>query len=171
VLLMSTRAGSTTYDRLFTEAFIRPGLDAKQWGNRANYVAQNVHPTGPGEMSIYHRSGDRYVLRTDGFISVHAGANAGELVTRPLIFSGESLSVNASTSAAGSLRVEIQDAAGQPLTGFTLEDCEEFYGDRIDADLQWGGGVELSTLAGRPIRLRFVLQECDLYSFRFHSRR
>lgn len=167
VLLMSTRAGSSRYDRAFTEAFIRPGLDEARWGNRANYVALNVHETAPGEMSIYHRSGDRYVLRTDGFISVHAGAEPGELITRPLLFDGSSLSVNASTSAAGSLRVEIQDAGGQPLDGFTLNDSLVFYGDQIDVELGWRGGAELQRLAGQPVRLRFVLQECDLYSFRF----
>lgn len=167
VLFMSTRAGSSHYDRLFTEAFIRPDLDGKQWGNRANYVAQNIQATGPHEISIYHRSGDRYVLRTDGFVSVHAGSSPGELLTRSLIFAGRKLSINAGTSAAGSLRVEIQDAAGQPLKGFALADAVAFYGDQIDVDLAWRGNPSLAALAGQPVRLRFVLQECDLYSFQF----
>ena len=168
VLFMSTRAGSTRYERLFTEAFIRPGLEARQWGNRANYVAQNVHATGPNEISIYHRSGDRYVLRTDGFVSVHAGSAQGELVTRPLTFTGQALSINASTSASGSVRVEVQDAEGRPMTGFALTDSVEFYGDQIDADVAWRGSPSLAALVGKAIRLRFVLAECDLYSFRFH---
>ena len=102
---MTTLAGSEHYDRIFTDAFIRPGLDPVRWKNRANYVALNVIPTSPTEMSIYHRSGDRYVLRTDGFVSAHAGSKQGELLTRPIVFSGSSLDVNLSTSAAGSLRV------------------------------------------------------------------
>ena len=28
---------------------------------------------------------------------------------------------------------------------------------------------DLPALAGRPIRLRFAMQECDLFSFRFHD--
>jgi len=139
ILLMSSRAGSTKYDRTFTEAFIRPGLDAAQWRNRANYVALNVIPTGPNEMSIYHRSGDRYVLRTDGFISVHAGANEGELITKPLTFSGKELNLNFSSSAAGGIQVEIQKPDGTPIPGFSAADCLPIYGDEIDRVVRWRG--------------------------------
>ena len=76
--------------------------------------------------------------------------------------------MNASTSAAGSLRVEIQGADGRPLPGFASDDCVEFYGDQIDVDLEWRSDSDLSSLAGQAVRLRFVLRECDLYSFRFH---
>ncbi|MBC8348038.1 MAG: hypothetical protein O3A82_14720 [Verrucomicrobia bacterium] len=65
---MTTRAGSEKYDRSFTHAFMHPGMDPERWKNRSNYVAQNVIQSGPKKLSIYHPSGDRYVLRTDGFI-------------------------------------------------------------------------------------------------------
>jgi len=169
ILLMSTRAGSTTYDRTFAHAFIRPGLDPAQWRNRSNYVAQNVVPTGPAEMSIYHRSGDRYVLRTDGFVSVNATSERGELLTKPLTFSGGSLHLNFSTSAVGSVRVEIQTANGKPVEGFHLQDCEPLYGDTIDRTVRWTSAGKLQELAGQSVRLRFVLQECDLYSFQFQE--
>lgn len=166
ILFMSTRAGATRYDRPFTEAFIRPGLDPARWHNRSNYVALGVLPTGPAEMSIYHRSGDRYVLRTDGFISVHAGAMPGELLTKPVIFSGRELVLNFSTSAAGGVQVEILEAGGGPIPGFTLADSEIAYGDAIERAVKWKGG-DLGALAGRAVQLRFVLKECDLYSYRF----
>ncbi|MDF1860319.1 MAG: hypothetical protein P1U87_08890 [Verrucomicrobiales bacterium] len=167
ILLMSTRAGSETYDRLFPEAFIRPGLEEKQWGNRANYVALNVVPTGPNEMSIYHRSGDRYVLRTDGFVSVQAGSEPGELLTKPVQCYGSKLILNLSTSAVGSARVEIQNADGKAIPGLELENCQALFGDAIELMMKWKGDPDLSALAGKPIRLRFVLTECDLYSYRF----
>lgn len=167
ILFMTTRAGTTSYDRLFTEAFIRPGLDPASWGNRANYVALNVVPTGPGEMSVYHRNGHRYILRTDGFISVRAGAGEGELLTKPMIFSGTSLLINYSTAAAGRIQVEIQDQLGLPVKGFHLEDCLQIVGDEIEREVKWTGSPSLGELAGLPVRLRFVMKECDLYSFRF----
>lgn len=169
ILLMSTRAGSATYDREFTEALIRPGLDKSRWKNRSNYVALNVVPTGPDEMSIYHRSGDRYSLRTDGITSVHTGPNQGELITKPLTFSGDELHLNVSTSAVGSLRLEIQKPDGTPISGFALADCISVYGDSIDQTVRWIEDSKLQTIAGRPVRLRFVMQECDLYSFRFQD--
>jgi len=167
ILFMATRAGSTQYDRLFTEAFIRPGLDPRRWGNRSNYVALNVVPTGPAEMSIYHYSGERHVLRTDGFISVNAGAEEGELLTKPLTFSGNELRLNFSTSAAGSLRVEIQNADGKPIPGFALADATDLFGDEINGTYSWKSDTDVSSLAGKPVRLRFVMRDADLYSFRF----
>ena len=168
ILFMASRAGSTSYERLFTEAFIRPGLDPARWGNRSNYAALNVVPIGEAEMSIYHQtSGHRYVLRTDGFISVQAGATPGELLTKPLRFRGNRLVLNYSTSAAGSVQVEIQNAAGNPLAGFRLVDCQPLVGDQISGTVNWQGAPDLGALAGQPIRLRLAMTECDLYSFRF----
>ena len=169
ILFMSTRAGSSRYDRLFTEAFIRPGRDPERWGNRSNYVGLNVVPTAPGEMSIYHKDGYRYTLRTDGFISLRAGAGVGELLTKPIRFRGSQLEINYSTSAAGGLRVEIQDTKGRAVSGFTLTDAKELVGDRIAQTVEWKNNPDLSKLAGTPIRLRFAMLECDLYSWKFND--
>jgi hypothetical protein len=79
------------------------------------------------------------------------------------------LVVNFSTSAAGSLRCEIQEADGEPIPGFTLADCDEHYGDSLEHPLNWNGVRELKPLAGRPIRLRFELKDADLYSIQFTS--
>ncbi len=166
ILLMSSRAGSTSYDRLFTEALIRPGLDPARWGNRANYAALNLVPTGPDEISLYHRSGDRYVFRLDGFVAVHAGSAEGQLLTKPITFTGRELVLNFSTGAVGGIRVELQSPAGEPLRGFSLDDCTLEYGDSTERVLRWKGG-DLTAIAGTPVRLRFALTECDLYSFRF----
>ena len=61
-------------------------------------------------------------LRTDGFVSVHADYEGGELLTRLLTFEGSNLVLNFATSAAGSIRLELQDAHGQPLPGFAMEE-------------------------------------------------
>jgi CubicO group peptidase (beta-lactamase class C family) len=170
ILFMSSRAGSEKYDRLFTEAFIRPGLNPERWGNRANYVALNVVPTGYGEMSIYHaKSGRRYTLRTDGFISIHAGAEEGEFLTRPLIFTGDELVINYSTAAAGSVQVEILRANGTPIKEFSLTDCSIIVGDEIEHVVNWEENPNLNALKDEAVRLRFVMNEADLYSFKFRK--
>ncbi len=168
ILFMSSRAGSQKYDRLFTEAFIRPGMDPESWRNRSNYVALNLVPLNKREMSIYHRNGERFVLRTDGFISAHAGSKTGELMTKPIIFSGGKLQINLSTSAVGGVRVELQDDQGIPIPGFSLYDSVIAYGDAIDMDVSWKGKKKLSSLAGKTVRVRFEMKECDLYSYRFY---
>ncbi len=166
-ILFMTARGNAPFDRTFREAFIRPGLDPARWGNRSNYAAVNVVPTGPAEMSIYATPFRRFVLRTDGFSSVRAGADMGEMVTQPLRFSGQELVLNYATSAGGSVRVEIQEDGGRPLPGFALADCRGLVGDAIDQVVFWAGGADVSSLANRVVRLRFVMSEADLYALRF----
>ncbi len=77
------------------------------------------------------------------------------------------LLLNFATSAAGSIRCEIQDAEGSPIPGFALVESDQLYGDSLDRALSWKGRRELKELAGRPVRLRFVMRDADLYALRF----
>jgi hypothetical protein len=106
-------------------------------------------------------------LRTDGFVSVNAPYAGGELLTRLFKFSGDKLEVNFATSAAGGLRVELQDESGKPIPGYALADCPEIIGDEIDRVIAWSAGADVGKLAGKPVRLRFSLKDADLYSLRF----
>ncbi len=166
VLFMSSRAGQTHYARTFTQAFIRPGLDERRWGNRANYAAWRVVPTSAQEMSMYVND-RRYVLRTDGFASLRGGARGGELLTRPFVCAGDQLCVNFSTSAAGSVGVEVRDAENRPLTGLALKDGEPLVGDAIERTVRWKGA--LGAFVGKPVRLRFVVRDADVYAWNIES--
>jgi hypothetical protein len=174
-VFMSSRGGYR-FTRTFMESFIRPGPDPGDWAARTGLAALGVVPTGPMEVSLYklaHYAQPsihlvRYKLRTDGFISVNAPYRGGELVTKPLRFSGSQLVVNFATSAAGSLSVELQDATGTALPGFSLADAIEMVGDEIERVVRWTTGANLSRFAGQPVRLRFVMKDADLYSLRFH---
>jgi len=114
---------------------------------------------------------DRYTLRPDGFISVHAPYAGGELVTKPFLFGGdaavEALRLNFATSAAGGIKVEVQDAAGNAIPGFTLEESIELIGDDFDRTVDWQGKSSIGQLTGQPVRLRFVMHDADLYAFQF----
>ena len=173
-ILMTTRGGDF-YDRTFLEGFLKPGLGLENWTSRTNYPALNVVQTGPGEMSLYVNQNygqptahiHRYSLRLDGFAALHAGYDGGEMLTRPLMFAGKELELNFATSAAGSIRVEIQDAAGQPIPRFTEGECLETIGNETGRTVQWKAGSDLSALAGKPVRLRFIMKDAELFSLRF----
>jgi hypothetical protein len=77
------------------------------------------------------------------------------------------LLLNASTSAAGSIRCEIRDAAGQAVPGFTLAECKPLYGDEIELPVVWKNGAEVGPLAGQALTLHFELKDADLYAYRF----
>ena len=72
-----------------------------------------------------------------------------------------------STSAAGSVWIEIQDEKGSSIAGFTRKDCDELVGDSINRKVTWNGNANLSALSGKTIRLRFILKDADLFAFRF----
>lgn len=169
IVFMATRPGSGRYHRHFREAFIRPGLGSRGWGNRANYITLNAVQTSPTQMSMFMYGGGHYVMRLDGFISINAGYDQGEFITRPLQFSGSELELNYSTAGAGRLRVELQDSSGKPIPGFTLEDCDVVYGDDISRVVSWKENTDVSSLAGQPVHVRFVMNEADLYSLRFRD--
>ena len=180
-LLMSSRDG--VHFQRWNEAFLRPGPERPEtWLYGHQYIAwhavqtQPSLPGGPPEMSLYASEGSwhgegnvlrRYSMRLDGFVSVNAPLSGGELVTRPIRFSGNQLRLNFASSAAGDVRVEIQDADGSPIDGFVLDDCEPVFGDALDRIVTWSGGGDVSELAGRAVRLRFALRDADLYAFRF----
>ena len=173
-VLMTTRGG-TVYDRTFMEGFGRPGIGLSNWTSRTNYPALNLIQTGPDEMSFYvqkaygqpdHRL-ERYSMRLDGFAALHAGYDGGEMITKPFTFEGDELEINYATSAAGSVRIELQDESGEPWPGYTLADAREIIGDQIARTVTWTDGSSVAALAGQTVRLRIVLKDADLFSLRF----
>lgn len=152
-----------------------PGASAEDWVARDNTPALGVVPANAREMFIYRMSHyaqptahmARYSLRTDGFVSVNAPYRGGELITKSFTFTGNKLEINFVTSAAGSVRVEIQDENSKPVPGYALADCPEMIGDEIERVVAWSGGAAVSKLAGRVVRLRFAMKDADLYSLKF----
>src|SRR5207253_2838729 len=51
-VFLSSRDG-LHFDRTFLEAFIRPGRDRLNWGDRSNMTAWGLLQTAPDEMSLY----------------------------------------------------------------------------------------------------------------------
>lgn len=84
-----------------------------------------------------------------------------------MTFAGRDLIINYATSAFGGVQAEVQDDSGRPIEGFTLDQCPFIYGDEIEHAVAWRAGSDLSSLAGRPIRLRFAMKNADQFSLRF----
>ena len=174
----------------------RDGLHFKRWsepvisedapedrkGNRSNYMTWGLLqlPGKNHEYSVYATEAyytgldsrvRRFTYRVDGFVSAHAGEQQGHLLTQPVIFKGQQLHLNLLTTESGSVAVEIQDIDGKPIPGFSLKECQRLSGDSTSSRVQWKSGQPLQTLAGRPVRLHFAIQNGDLYSFQFTDRK
>jgi hypothetical protein len=77
-------------------------------------------------------------------------------------FSGAHLFVNA--SIRGSLKAEILDRDGRVLAPFSVDRCEAVTGDGTRLPVRWSAG-SLATLAGQPVRLRFIFDRAQLFAF------
>lgn len=105
-------------------------------------------------------------LGLDRFIRLAATDQPGTLVTRPFKVQGDRLEINLD-ARAGELVVEVQDQAGRPIPGFTTTDA--IPGTSID-DLRWQPKWKLqsdiASLRDKVVRLRFLLRNAKLYSFK-----
>ena len=103
-------------------------------------------------------------LRLDGFVSLSAGSEPGNVVTKPFVLAGKNLHLNLD-APAGDIRVEVlDDATKQVLAGYSLQNSLAVTGDRLDAEVRWNK-AKISSLIGRKVCFRFTLQNAHLYAF------
>jgi hypothetical protein len=131
----------------------------------------STHVTGAVAKAQTGRDADsavfRAVQRLDGFVSADAGPDGGELVTPPLVFSGERLKLNADCGGSGEIWIELQDAQGNPIPGCTLADAVSIDRNGTDQEVWWKQGPDVSALAGKPVSLRIKMRSAKLYAFQF----
>ena len=176
-VFMTSRDGEH-WDRTFLEAWLRPGPDERNWTERSTMPAWGIvtRDAEPNEFTMYVSEHYRWptnrlrrvTVGRHRFASLHAGAKDGEVVTKPFTFAGSTLYLNYSTSAAGSVGAELLDDAGHPIPGFTLAESETIFGDEFDHAVKWKGGA-LTALVGKPVRLRLILEDADVFAIRFGS--
>ena len=175
-VFMSTRDGLRFHRE--EEAFLRPGPETDgNWVYGDCYLGRMLIETPArhgreNEFSLYVKDGywqgqasqlARYCIRLDGFVSRHATYATQRLVTKPLVFAGDELRINFSTSARGRLFVTIRDEAGRKAVSY------EIFGDATDRVVDFAEGA-VADFAGRPVVLEFEMSDADLYALRFATR-
>lgn len=138
----------------------------------------------------------RTVQRLDGFVSADAPYDKdGLIITKPLKFKGNRLVLNVDTDAAGYAQVGFLDEKGNPIKGFSVDDCVYINGDFIETEVEWIKNQEVlpdiqgmdekqlfaeaqklqcskdvSSLEGRIVRVVFRMRGTKLYSMQFVER-
>ena len=166
-VFMSSRDG-VNWNRTFMEAWVRPGLDRKNWVNRNNMPALGIIESGDKEFSMYIRENyrtdtnalRRLSIRKFGFASVNAGYETGSFTTKPLQFTGDSLYINYSTSAAGHIKIKVLDETGALLLKSGI-----IYGDEIFEIVKFQ--ESLKKYEGKNIVLSFELKDADIFAIKF----
>lgn len=132
--------------------------------------AETPSEYGGTELSLYRTEGwfvknpriVRYTVRLDGFYSWHADGSGGSILTHPVTFSGSSMEINFATSSLGGVRILLCDPDGTPIEGC---DSGILFGDSCSRPVHFEKAP--AELAGTPVRIRFELQDADLFAFRF----
>jgi len=135
----------------------------------------------------------RVVQRLDGFVSADTPyEKVGYLITKPLVFKGNRLLLNIDTDAAGYAQVGFLDKKGDPIQGYSVDDCIYINGDFIETEVEWfpnwkdfpsmeGKKIEeiapfkeqfiftkdLSELEGKVVQVVFRMRGSKLYAMQF----
>ena len=135
--------------------------------------------------------GTLYTQKHNRYVSLTAGNIRQILITKPLEVTGKTLQLNVDASH-GEVRVGIgidkwmKHKTGQwPFTanlphwqvkdrweqtylekGFHIMDCEPLHNNSIEQNVSWKDS-NLESLLGKTIRLYVMVQDADLYGFRF----
>ena len=159
------------------EAFMTPGPEnGENWVYGDCYFAHGMAQTEsdfygePEELSIYAGTGyrsrpvtfERYALRLDGFFSLRADYEEGEVITKPIVIEGGKLSVNFATSAIGYLKIELLGEDGATIEGYT---SQRLFGDSIDRPVDFE--KPLADLSGKKVKMKITMKDADFYSFCF----
>ncbi len=177
-LFMVSRDG-VNWDK-YREAFFKPGMEVE-----ANWVYGDCYPaytmletiSDDGEnceISMlmpkpYRKSKSvvrtpetlyRWTVRKDGFAYYCADADGAKIVTRPLVYEGNDMYINFSTSAFGGVYITVTTADGE-----SIRTCELF-GDSTERRVSFTEG-EVASLAGREVVITFEMRDAKLYAFEF----
>ena len=179
----------------FKTAYIAHGM-IKQGSEIWQYYFGEPHYHSPWKKIPENRSVLRLVQRLDGFVSLDSPYDKEAVaVTRPFIFDGNRLVLNIDTDAAGYAQVGFLDENKNAVPGFGVDDCIYINGDFINTEVEWMQNrreivkistdddednstrsekvittSDVSTLAGKTVRLIFRMRGAKLYSMKFENK-
>lgn len=118
----------------------------------------------------------RLSQRLDGFVSIDAPyEKEGGFTTHPLRFTGSRLVLNVDAGATGYLQIGFEDEHGRPVPGLGVDDCVYTNGNWVEQEVRWLTSdkkvtTDVSSLAGRVVRLVVRMRGASLYALQFIDR-
>ena len=94
--------------------------------------------------------------------SAIGGPYVGTATTHRRSLAGRKLLVNIVTRPGGELRVELLDAGGKVIPGYSRNDCRPIQGDFHSASVRWTSGT---VAPNSTAKVRFILKRAFLYGF------
>lgn len=118
-----------------------------------------------------HKSGMRQIglaqSPTDRFMALSASDETGHFKSKRFKTNCRRVSLNA--AVRGSLRLQFRALNGEPLSGFTFDECSAISGDAIAHSVEWQGRTMPANAAQRPLVLEARLERASLYAVNFEQ--
>jgi hypothetical protein len=136
------------------------------------YCAAGVRPHGTAaqnyersmKLSEKGRKGANliYRIRKDGFCGIEGVCYGAQVITKPISLLRDDLSFNIN-AACGTVRFALLEKFGDPIEGFTFDDCIPFeYDDSVDVRPRWKEH-ELSEVLEKQLRIAIELNGAILH--------
>ena len=174
VVLYSSHDGSNWHfvpggDLLQTQPF-------GQWNGGAVWVHPNLIELPDGTWAISCRGdnvphkyprGQRkaelgFATWPKGRLVALEAPDQGKFTMIPVMAPGRTLKINANTKRTGGIWIEVVGVEGR-----SFEDCTRIFGDRHWTTIQWGDQTDLGFEEGKPITLRFKLDQAEIFGLEF----
>jgi len=117
-----------------------------------------------------------YAIWPKGRLIALEADGRGQFVTMPVMPPGRTLKINATTSRAGFIKIQVEDAstlASDPprerdaVVGRTLVEADPIVGDQFWTTVTWNGEADLGMEEGTPIQLRFEMDMAKVFGLEF----
>ena len=112
------------------------------------------------------RNGIGWALWKEARLAGIEADQLGQFTMNSTNFNGEKIQINARTSRAGSVEVELREK-GKPVDGFAFADAVPFSGDSVWATCRWNGDKDVRALRGKNLELAIRLRSAKLFACRF----
>ena len=108
-------------------------------------------------------------LRLDGFVYLQSAGGWGNITTRIMFANGPELNMNV-LAPHGIVQAQVMDDTGEPIEGYSFEDCIPFTGDNVRWSPEWRDGRRFGGIGKRIVRLGVRMLNARLYAIRgnFH---
>jgi hypothetical protein len=125
------------------------------------YSVPHKYPRGQQKTST------GYALWAKGRLVGLEAPEQGEFATVAIVPPGRKLKINATTSLAGSIVVEVAGWDYNPLPGRTFADANPLSGDLFRQPVTWKTGDDLGHADGTSVILRFKMRNAKLFGLEF----
>jgi len=153
-----SRGQQGSFDSVWVQ--IGRSIVTTQEGHWIYYVGSKERHDGSREYAI-----GLATLRLDGLVSLTAKDEPGNLMTRPFKLVGSQLEINVDAKN-GQVQLEILDANGMPIPGFSHSEAAMIKGvDQLQLKPTWKSYTDVASLKNKIVRLKFHFSNARLYAF------